>query len=237
MFLRDPKLLMNLFVNDVPIRILKPGQQPHPGDVNHSIDAKKEAITKAKLVHHTWISNCSVIHLEDILGFINTHVPTDLASLYLTVVDYEAVKAYFKKKYSIIKAAGGLINKKDKFLMMFRLKKWDLPKGKKESGENYRKTALREVVEECNITVSVNKKICTTWHTYTMNKRNMLKKTRWYSMEVLNDAKMRPETGEDIEELRWMTRKEVYHALEHSYRSIRFVFEEYYRKQEKTAAK
>ena len=228
---------MNLFVNDVPIRILKPGKQPHAGNVNHSIDAKKEAITKAKLVHHTWIKNCAVSHLDDILGFISTKVPTDLASLHLTVVDYEMVKAYFKKKFGVVKAAGGLINKKDKFLMMLRLKKWDLPKGKKESKENYRKTALREVVEECNITVTVGRKICTTWHTYTMNKRNMLKKTRWYAMEVANDAKMRPEITEDIEELRWMTRKEVYHALENSYRSIRFVFEEYYRKLETAKTK
>ena len=87
MFLRELNYSMNLFVNDVPIRILKPGKQPHPGDVNHSIDAKKEAITKAKLVHHTWINNCSVTHLDDILSFISTHVPTDLASLYLSVVD------------------------------------------------------------------------------------------------------------------------------------------------------
>ena len=34
---------MNLFVNDIPIRILKPGKQPNRGDYNHSFDAKKEA--------------------------------------------------------------------------------------------------------------------------------------------------------------------------------------------------
>ena len=107
----------------------------------------------------------------------------------------------------------------------------------KENKENYRKTALREVVEECNITVNVGQKICTTWHTYTMNKRSMLKKTRWYVMDVVNDAKMRPEITEDIEELRWMTRKEAYHALENSYRSIRFVFERYYRQLEKVKSK
>jgi hypothetical protein len=38
---------------------------------------------------------------------------------------------------------------------------------------------------------------------------------------------------EDIEEIRWMTQKEVYHALENSYNSIRFVFEQYYNKVEK----
>jgi len=112
------------------------------------------------------------------------------------------------------------------------MKKWDLPKGKKESGETYEQTALREVAEECSVQVKLGKKICTTWHTYTMNKNSMLKKTRWYKMDLIDDSKSKPAIEEDIEELRWMTQKEVYHALENSYKSIRFVFEEYYRKKE-----
>ena len=223
---------MNLFVNDIPIRILKPGKAPHPGNFNHVIDARKEAITKAKLVHHTWIDRCSMQHLDTVLDLVSSNVPTDLLSLYITVNDYEAVKTYLKKKFTILKAAGGFLIKKDKFLMIHRLKKWDLPKGKKESKENYRKAAQREVKEECNISVKVGPKICTTWHTYTMNKKSMLKKTRWYQMEVVDDSKMRPEEKEDIDDLQWMNRKEVYHALENSYKSIRFVFEEYYRKKE-----
>jgi len=223
---------MNLFVNDIPVRILKPGKQPVPGNFNHFVDARKEAITKAKLVHHSWITNCSLQHLDAVLELISTQVPTDLLSLYLTVDDYSAIQPHLKKKFTIIKAAGGVIEKKDKFLMIFRMKKWDLPKGKKDRMEKYRKTAVREIMEECNIEVKSVKKLCTTWHTYTMNKKSMLKKTRWYLMEVVDDSKMRPETKEFIEELRWMTRKDVYHALENSYKSIRFVFEEYYRKTE-----
>ena len=51
-------------------------------------------------------------------------------------------------------------------------------------------------------------------------------------MELVDDSHMKPAAEEDIEDVRWMTQKEVYHALENSYRSIRFVFEEYYRKEE-----
>ena len=61
-----------------------------------------------------------------------------------------------------------------------------------------------------------------------MNKRAMIKKTRWYVMDILDDTRMRPDPTEDIEETRWMNRKEVYHALEHSYKSISYVFEQYY---------
>lgn len=116
--------------------------------------------------------------------------------------------------------------------MIYRMKKWDLPKGKKEKNEKYKGTAVREVQEECNITVKLGHKICTTWHTYTMNKNAMLKKTKWYLMDSVDDTRMKPALEEDIEELRWMNPKEVYHALEHSYKSITYVFEEYYRKTE-----
>jgi hypothetical protein len=47
-------------------------------------------------------------------------------------------------------------------------------------------------------------------------------------MELIDDSKMKPSLEEDIEDLRWMTPKEVYHALTHSYKSISFVFEQYY---------
>lgn len=90
--------------------------------------------------------------------------------------------------------------------MIYRMKKWDLPKGKKESGEKHRQTAVREVEEECGVKVKIGKKLCTTWHTYTMNKRAMLK-TRWYVMDLTDDSKIKPSLEEDIEEIRWMTQK------------------------------
>jgi ADP-ribose pyrophosphatase YjhB (NUDIX family) len=228
---------MNLFVNDIPVRILKPGKKPDPGDINHTLHAKNEPITRAKLVNHVWVDQATISDLDVILDLVNSKVPISLHSLCVSVDNYEAVKIYLKKKFKVVKAAGGLIRKKEKFLMIFRMKKWDLPKGKKEPGEDYEQTAVREVFEECNVSVKLGKKICTTWHTYTMNKNSMLKKTRWFAMDLEDDSKVRPAVEEDIEEIRWMSEKEVYHALENSYRSIRFVFEEYYKKSRKSASK
>ncbi len=227
---QDP---MNLFINDIPVRIWAPTTKPEEGSYNFEINAQRESITKAKLLNHVWVNQASVEHLNGILDQVNTKVPMNLLSLDVTVDDYEAVKGFLQQKFKIVKAAGGLVKKKDRFLMIYRLKKWDLPKGKKESGEKSRQTAEREVVEECNIGVKVGKKICTTWHMYTMNRRSMLKKTRWYAMDLQDDSRIKPRTEEDIEEVRWMTQKEVYHALENSYKSIRFVLEEYYKMAEK----
>ncbi len=227
------KIVMNLFINDIPVKILKLGEEPDRGEINHIFDATTDVLTKAKLINHVWINHVSISVLDEALEMINTKVPTHLLSLCISVDDYDSVKLYLRKKYKVIKAAGGLVKKKDKFLMIYRMKKWDLPKGKKETGEDYRRTAEREIKEECGVEAKVGKKICTTWHTYTMNKNNMLKKTRWYVMDCIDDSKIKPQLEEDIEELRWMSQKEVFHALQNSYRSIRFVFEEYYKKKER----
>lgn len=223
---------MNLFVNDTLVKLRKPGFSPKEGTYNYIIDAKKEVIGKAQLIHHVWIKNLTTADMQVVLSLLNSKVPTNLLSLQITTENYEELKDFIKGQFKLVKAAGGLIRKKEKLLMIYRLKKWDLPKGKKESGERYPETAVREVQEECNITVKLKEKICTTWHTYTMNKNNMLKRTKWYAMTVNDDSKMKPCLEEDIEELRWMTQKEVYHALENSYKSIQFVFEEYYHKTE-----
>lgn len=219
---------MIIFINDIPVTIYKTEEGPADGNFNHVIDAGSEPIVRAKLVHHVWVKNVHEPQFESLLEYLNSKVPIGLLSLHITAYDYEAIKTYLKSKFKVIKAAGGIVRKKEKFLMIYRMKKWDLPKGKKERKESYQETALREIEEECGITVKIGPKICTTWHTYTMNRRAMLKKTKWYTMDLQDDSKMKPSIEEDIEELRWMSPKEVYHALEHSYKSISFVFERYY---------
>jgi len=228
---------MHLFVNDIPVRIWEFEKHPPKENYNAIINPSKELINKTKLINHVCINRAKLKDIDAAFNQLNSKVPTNLLSMDITVDDYEVVKSYLKNKFKIVKAAGGLVRKKDKFLMIYRMKKWDLPKGKKERGEKYRQTAVRELEEECNIKVSAQKKICTTWHTYTMNRHNMIKKTRWYAMDLLDDSKIKPCTEEDIDEIRWMTQKEVYLALVNSYKSIHFVFEEYYKMTEDMGAK
>ncbi|QSE99076.1 NUDIX hydrolase [Fulvivirga lutea] len=226
---------MNLFINDIPVQILDALHKPDKRDFNTIINAEVEPITKAKLLHRVWVKNAKIDEIEKILDVLDTTSLSGLISLTLTVEHYDIVKTFLKKKFKIIKAAGGLVRKKDKILMIYRLKKWDLPKGKFEKDEKPKQAAQREVEEECNIKVNLREKICTTWHTYTMKKKQILKKTTWYSMDIVRDKDMMPQIEEDIEEVRWMTPKEVFHALEHSYKSISFVFDRYFAQEKEKA--
>ncbi|MEJ7664715.1 MAG: NUDIX domain-containing protein [Hymenobacter sp.] len=61
-------------------------------------------------------------------------------------------------------------------LLIYRLGKWDLPKGKLKSDEDVPAGAMREVEEECNIKVELGEKLPSTWHSYAYKGNKMLKK-------------------------------------------------------------
>lgn len=111
-----------------------------------------------------------------------------------------------KKSLKLIEAGGGLVrNEENKYLFIYRKGKWDLPKGKLDEGEKTKTAAVREVEEECGITVSkLGEKICKTWHVYEMGGKVILKKTSWYHMKAINQPDLVPQLEEDITEARWV---------------------------------
>lgn len=146
------------------------------------------------------------------------------SSVTFVVNDKKAAKKRVRSYFKVISAGGGVVyNKDNRVLLMKRLGKWDLPKGKADKGEKFRQTAAREVTEETGVTVMVKKHICTTWHTYRLHGKRILKRTKWYVMECVSDKKMKPQVEEDIEELQWMTRPEIAESMGNSYESIRYV--------------
>src|SRR6187401_2343414 len=63
---------MNLFVNDIPVTILKPGREVKRGDFNHIIDARKSEITRASLINHVAVVHAGSDHLDTILDLVNS---------------------------------------------------------------------------------------------------------------------------------------------------------------------
>ena len=121
--------------------------------------------------------------------------------------DYKNVFQNIKISVKIIKAAGGIVsNEENKCLFIFRKGKWDLPKGKIDAGEKTKFAAVREVQEECGITVtSTGKKACKTYHVYEMGGKVVLKKTTWYKMTAINQPNLIPQLEEDITEAKWIS--------------------------------
>jgi 8-oxo-dGTP pyrophosphatase MutT (NUDIX family) len=126
------------------------------------------------------------------------------------------------KSITLIDAAGGMVkNTKGEYLFIYRNDKWDLPKGKIEKGEGKREGAIREVEEECGITVGgIGKRICKTYHTYTYKGEVVLKRTYWYEMSYKGDEKLRPQKEEGITDVRWFRKGHIDTIVNNTFTSI-----------------
>lgn len=134
-------------------------------------------------------------------------------------------KAFLKKvlkSVPLIEAAGGLVkNKQGEFLFIYRLDRWDLPKGKLEKGETPRIGAVREVVEECGIEIDKSgDKICKTYHAYVTRGQVVIKKSHWYKMKFKGKGKLKPQIEEGITDVRWFDRKDMGEILANTFPSI-----------------
>ncbi|MCA5003665.1 NUDIX hydrolase [Sphingobacterium bovistauri] len=135
---------------------------------------------------------------------------------------HQDIQSIFKKlllEVKIIYAAGGLVQNGDgDYLFIHRLGKWDLPKGKVDEGEKMREAAVREVEEECGIKVDyLGDKVATTYHTYIMRGKFVLKQTKWYNMGVNKIPKLIPQAEEDITEAVWLNKKDLKNVEENTY--------------------
>ncbi len=129
--------------------------------------------------------------------------------------------------FKIIHAAGGVVSKGHQILMIYRLNKWDLPKGKLELGEAPHLAAVREVAEECGVEAIPVKKLGSTWHNYTQDGIPILKQTTWYAMDCVQDAAMQPQEAEDITQVAWIDLDRLESVLKDTYTSIAHVLQTY----------
>ena len=132
----------------------------------------------------------------------------------------------FASQFHLIHAAGGIVqNEKQEILMIFRLEKWDFPKGKVEAGEEYAEAAVREVEEETGLhDITLGDALPCTFHTYVLHGEPILKQTHWYTMHAKRQS-LTPQTVEDITQAVWVPIEEVSGKLEESYPSLRELWE------------
>ncbi|GAB4018234.1 NUDIX hydrolase [Spirosoma koreense] len=231
---------MIVFINDRPIRLVgakaaaqltgatptkSSGPQRPFTDYDLIIDARLEALKEDALHGHLLVLNAIPATVSRLLTLLQKADASQLLSVTLGCLNKDDCEEAIRKPFKVIKAAGGVVLKGDKMLLMFRRGVWDLPKGKLDDGESSRAGAAREVEEETGVRVAVGERICTTWHTYKLNGSRILKRTKWYRMSVLDDSRMTPQIDEDIEKLAWLDRRETQLALTNSFSSVRYVID------------
>jgi ADP-ribose pyrophosphatase YjhB (NUDIX family) len=151
----------------------------------------------------------------------------EIDAVFLYHPDLKELWKKFKDYFKIERAAGGLIkNDKGETLFIFRLDRWDLPKGKIEKGESKKEAAIREVKEECGLhEVTIDIKLPKTYHIFERNDQDTLKITHWYLMKTKYTGKLTPQFEEDITEAIFKNSMGVEKALENTYGNINLLFD------------
>ena len=136
--------------------------------------------------------------------------------------DVEALLNAFKKKLSLVQAAGGMVyTPSHEILLIHRRGKWDLPKGKLDEGEDLATCAEREVKEETGLHQINNEgPLLVTYHTYHEKGKHILKESHWYLFSSPGQEVMQPQLEEDIDMCEWVKLQNLGTYMENTHASI-----------------
>jgi 8-oxo-dGTP pyrophosphatase MutT (NUDIX family) len=175
--------------------------------------------------------NQLIVDTENLdIAIIDSHIrhfiqQSENKDLILIGKNVDSLFSELKKSFHYIEAAGGLIEQDHKYLFIYRLGKWDLPKGKIDKGESAPEAAVRECEEECAISgLQIISELPSTYHIYPYKTGHALKTTYWYRMKSSHKGKLSPQTEENIEKVEWLDIAAIKTTvLKNTYLSVRDV--------------
>jgi 8-oxo-dGTP diphosphatase len=125
----------------------------------------------------------------------------------------------------VVEAAGGVLwretssGRKLAIIHRKRYDDWSLPKGKRESGERWEETALREVREETGCRPKLGKFIGSA--SYVINHHKTPKVVLFWHMYTKNECKFQP--NNEVDRLKWVSPQKALKIL--SYKDERYIIQ------------
>ncbi|MBX3165646.1 MAG: NUDIX domain-containing protein [Bacteroidetes bacterium] len=181
-----------IYFNDKFIELIESDVQPSNNQAINFFDvsnAKKQAVKKI---------------ISDFLKSENN------TSITLNIENFNDFLSVLKKQFYYIEAAGGFIEKENKYLFIHRHGRWDLPKGKLEENESAEAGAIRECEEECGVKkLKIVKQLPSTFHIYAYKDGFALKQAYWFYMQTDYEGKLIPQTEEDIHDVKFFSKKDI----------------------------
>jgi len=221
---------MHIFISQIRLNIYKIdkfNKNLQPDSAYNAVLENPTQLIPALLIEKILIKLPSELFLTQLLEFLITAKSSELSQVDILLAEKSIFRKILKSKYSILKAAGGVVIKERRILMIHRLGFWDLPKGKLGPKEKMKEAAVREVKEECNVEVTLKEKINTTWHYYEEKGNQIFKKTNWYLMYCTNDSKITPQKEESIDKVEWFESTDLSRIWNQTYPAIKFILDSY----------
>jgi len=205
--------MYKIFINNIPVYLTDDKQQKST--------AKAKSIWRIKYSKKT--------DLLAIIQLLEQQPPIE--EVYIVGKKIKPLYKAFVAHYKPIPAAGGGgFNDQGGLLLIYRHKKWDLPKGKVEENETIDSAAVREVEEETGLeNVAIVEELSfpsnqfhITYHTFFNSKgKRILKTTYWYRMSCSgNSHQLKPQAEEGIEEVRWVSPAHIKPYFNNTFLSI-----------------
>ena len=135
-------------------------------------------------------------------------------SVYIYHKNIKKLWEIFTKKFPIIDAAGGLVERSD-------------AKGGVEKKELIIEAAQREVKEETGLAdLIVINKIGETYHIFKKGKNFRLKRTYWFKMKSDYQGELFPQEEEGIISAEWINKKRIPEIFKNAYENIKEIVNE-----------
>ena len=177
-----------------------------------------------RLKNYLYINYSDLSELEEAVDLLKNS--KNAQHLVFLMKEVEFQWELFKRQFEIVEASGGIVfNPLNEMLFIYRLGKWDLPKGKVEKKESLEEGAIREVEEETGVkNLSIESYLGHTYHIFSWKSDMRIKLTHWYIMKTDYDGELQPQAKEGIDKAVWLNKDMVSLALEKSYANIRQLF-------------
>ncbi len=193
---------------------------------NRFISISESAVERPGALNREF-SKIHDLNIEIYKFLANNHI----RSLHLFGKKPEKILKKLRKLFVYVKAAGGVVvNTDNEVLIIRRRGKWDLPKGKKDKGEDITITAIREVSEECGIDpgfLEIVGFIDNAWHIYEENTEFVIKRTRWYEMKYSGNEILQPQSVEDITRAKWVSPENLNKPMKKTFLNVRHILSRY----------
>lgn len=186
--------------------------------------------TLRELIHHPDVVFIDELSSPAINSLLHEIKKEDFHAGIIIHRNFEKLKKDFFKHFSLIEAAGGIVQNVNKeLLFIFRRGKWDLPKGKMEKYESPETCAHREIKEETGVNkLTLKHKIGDTFHVYQEFGKHYLKMSHWYYFICSGKQLLRPQQEEDIMEAKWISTKDIKKPLSNTYSIIKDIISEFF---------